>query len=98
MQSIAAPEPPMSSPPSRTRFVVLAYLCALAFILYLNRICMGQAPSDIQSELVLSNTQMSYIHMAFTLAYGLFEVPVGRWGDRFGSRRVLARIVLCWSA
>jgi MFS transporter, ACS family, glucarate transporter len=91
-ESVALP------PPSRARFVVLAYLCAMAFVLYLDRICMGQAAPDIQRALELTNTEMSFIHMAFTLAYGLFEVPVGRWGDRFGSRRVLARIVLCWSA
>ena len=36
--------------------------------------------------------------MAFTLAYGLFEVPTGRWGDRIGGRRVLTRISLWWSA
>jgi sugar phosphate permease len=28
----------------------------------------------------------------------LFEVPTGRWGDRFGSRGVLTRIVVWWSA
>jgi MFS family permease len=36
--------------------------------------------------------------MAFTLAYGLFEIPTGRWGDRLGARRVLTRISLWWSA
>jgi MFS family permease len=36
--------------------------------------------------------------MAFTLAYGLLEVPTGRWGDRIGARRVLTRISLWWSA
>jgi MFS transporter, ACS family, glucarate transporter len=87
-----------SPPPSRARFVVLAYLCTMAFVLYLDRICMGQAAPKIQEELRLTNTQMSFVHMAFTLAYGLFEVPTGRWGDRFGSRRVLARIVIWWSA
>jgi MFS family permease len=40
---------------------------------------------------------MSYIMMAFSLAFGLFEIPSGRMGDRFGSRRVLTRIVLWWS-
>ena len=34
---------------------------------------------------------------AFLIAYGLFEVPTGRWGDRFGSRGVLTRIVVWWS-
>jgi MFS family permease len=59
---------------------------------------MGQAVGPIQNELGLSNTQMGVVLMAFTLAYGLFEVPTGRWGDRFGSRAVLTRIVVWWSA
>src|SRR5262249_41130208 len=41
---------------------------------------------------------MGVVFGAFTLAYGLFEVPTGRWGDRYGSRGVLTRIVLWWSA
>jgi MFS family permease len=41
---------------------------------------------------------MGVVFAAFTVAYGLFEVPTGRWGDRFGSRGVLTRIVLWWSA
>ena len=48
----------------------------------------------IQHELELTNTEVSYVLMAFTLAYGLFAVPAGRWGDRFGPRTVLTRIVL----
>ena len=35
--------------------------------------------------------------MRLRLAYALFEIPAGRWGDRFGSRRILTRIVLWWS-
>src|SRR5919197_5127949 len=59
---------------------------------------MAQAVAPIQRELDLTNTQISYVLMAFTLAYGLFEVPTGRLGDRHGSRAVLARIVVWWSA
>jgi MFS family permease len=85
-------------PPTRTRFVVLTILCLLAAILYLDRICISAALGPIQSELKLTNTEGSYVLMAFTLAYGLFEVPTGRWGDRIGGRRVLTRISLWWSA
>src|SRR5262249_38670601 len=35
---------------------------------------------------------------AFTIAYALFEIPTGAWGDRIGSRRVLTRIVIWWSS
>lgn len=87
-----------SLPPTRARYGVLGLLCAMSFILYLDRICISQAVDPITEELELTDTQMSFVLMAFTLAYGLFEVPVGRWGDRFGSRGVLARIVVWWSA
>ena len=85
-------------PATRTRFLVLAVLCLLSGVLYLDRICISQALPSIKEDLKLSNTQTSYILMAFTLAYGLFEVPTGRWGDVLGGRRVLTRISLWWSA
>jgi MFS transporter, ACS family, glucarate transporter len=83
---------------SQVRHGVLALLCLLSFILYLDRICIGQAVSDIQSDLDISHTAMGVVLGAFTLAYGLFEIPAGHWGDRHGSRGVLTRIVLWWSA
>ena len=82
---------------SHARFVVLGFLCLLAGVLYLDRICMSQAVKAIQGEFKLDKTQISYVMMAFTLAYGLFEIPTGRWGDRIGARKVLVRITLCWS-
>jgi MFS family permease len=84
--------------PTHARFIVLGVLCLLSAILYLDRICMSAAVDSIQTDLGLTNTQSSYVLMAFTLAYGLFEVPTGRWGDRLGARRVLTRISLWWSA
>lgn len=83
--------------PTGTRFVVLGVLCLLSGILYLDRICISAALGPMQAELGLSNTQASYVLMAFTLAYGLFEVPTGRWGDLLGARRVLTRISVWWS-
>jgi MFS family permease len=82
---------------SNVRYRVLAFLCTLSLVLYLDRVCIAQAVGPIQEELRLSNKSMGYVLGAFTLAYGLFEVPTGRWGDRFGSRGVLTRIVVWWS-
>ena len=70
----------------------------MAMILYVDRICMSQAQVPMMAEFGWSNTQMGLVQAAFTLAYGLFEIPTGRLGDRFGSRGVLTRIVLWWSA
>jgi MFS family permease len=84
--------------PSRARLTVLAFVCSLSFVLYLDRVCIAQAVKPIQQEMDISNRDMGLVLMAFTLAYGLFEVPVGHWGDRVGARRVLTRIILWWSA
>ena len=89
--------PPESPRPSRARFVLAGWLCALSAILFLDRICMSQAAGDIQTDLGLTNAELGYVFMAFTIAYGLFEVPTGRLGDRIGSRSVLTRVVVWWS-
>ena len=89
---------PPNPKPTRARFVLALWLCGLSAVLYLDRIGMSQAVGPIQKELDISNTQISYIAMMFSLAYGLFEIPTGRLGDRRGSRFILTRIVLWWSA
>ncbi|WP_010583565.1 MFS transporter [Schlesneria paludicola] len=92
------PASTLDAPPTKTRFLVLAVLCLLSGVLYLDRICISQALPSISRDLKLSHTDKSYILMAFTLSYGLFEVPTGRWGDLIGGRRVLTRISIWWSA
>jgi MFS family permease len=83
--------------PTRARYLVAAFLCGLTFILYLDRVCIGQAAPIIRSDLDLSDRELGIVFAAFTVAYGLFEVVTGHWGDKFGSRRVLTRIVIWWS-
>jgi MFS family permease len=94
------PDPlaPGAPEPTGIRYGVLAFLCTLALLLYIDRVCIGQAEKSIRDELGLSKTAMSWVFTAFALAYCLFEVPTGHWGDRFGSRGVIARVVLWWSA
>lgn len=84
---------------TRVRFQVLAFAVALAGVTYLDRVCIAHAEvtASIRRELGLSKTQMGFVFSAFTLAYALFEIPTGAWGDRVGTRRVLTRIVLWWS-
>lgn len=83
--------------PTRVRYGVLAFMCTLALVLYLDRICLGVARIPIQEQLGITVDQFGWIDVAFMIPYGLFELPIGRWGDRRGARGVLTRIVLCWS-
>jgi MFS family permease len=69
----------------------------LASITYLDRVCISVTRSDIQRDLGLDLVQMGSVFSAFYIAYAAFEIPTGWWGDKFGSRRVLTRIVSWWS-
>lgn len=67
-------------------------------VTYLDRACIATLAPDIMRDLHLTKMQMSWAYSAFTLAYALFEIPTAWWADRRGTRRVLTRIVLWWSA
>lgn len=95
--SQASSLPPSTTEPTRVRYGVLAFLAAMTFVLYLDRACIGQSLPVIQRELGLTEWDKSVVLNAFALAYALFEIPAGRWGDRYGSRGVLTRIVIWWS-
>jgi MFS transporter, ACS family, glucarate transporter len=83
---------------TRVRYRVLAFTVALAAVTYLDRVCISRAEGQISADLGLSPQQMGFVFSAFTIAYALFEIPTGAWGDRIGPRRVLTRIVIWWSS
>jgi MFS family permease len=88
----------MNPPPTRIRHWVVVLAVTLAVITYIDRVCISQAAPFIEAELHFNKEQMSWVFSAFTLAYSLFEIPGGWLGDRIGPRRVLMRVVVCWSA
>jgi MFS transporter, ACS family, glucarate transporter len=83
---------------SRIRHRVAALTVLLGMITYLDRTCISVAAPAIMKDLGLTQIQMGFAFSAFTLAYAIFEIPSGWWGDRVGTRRVLTRIVTWWSA
>jgi MFS family permease len=72
-------------------------LVALAFITYLDRVCISITAPAMMRDLKLSPLEMSFVFSAFTATYAIFEIPTGWWGDRRGTRVVLTRIVTWWS-
>ncbi len=84
--------------PTRARYRVVGLAVLLAMLTYLDRACIAVLSDDIRAGLSLSKTQMGYVFSAFALAYALFEIPTAWWADRTGTRNVLTRIVLWWSA
>jgi MFS transporter, ACS family, glucarate transporter len=82
---------------SHVRHRVLVFAVLLAGLTYLDRVCISLTAPMMMKDLGLSQLQMSFVFSAFTLAFGIFDIPSGWWGDKVGTRRVLTRIVLWWS-
>jgi MFS family permease len=84
--------------PSHVRYRILAMLCALSMITYLDRACLAVAAPSIVGALSLTGTaELNWAFAAFAIAYALFEIPSGWLGDTLGPRRTLLRIVAWWS-
>lgn len=83
--------------PTRTRYAVLLLAYLAAFITYLDRVCISVAAPSMQAELGLSRFEFGWVFTVFYIAYALFEMPTSWLGDRWGQRRMLVRIVGCWS-
>ncbi len=90
-------QPDPSVPATRVRYGVMGFLCSLSFLTYFDRVCIMRVQGDIQRDLSLTDEQLGMVFSAFWLAYALFEIPSGWFGDRYGPRMALLRIVLAWS-
>lgn len=85
--------------PTRIRYAVLTIATANAFLLYLDRICMGAVvqSASFQGELGLSKDRVGDVLASFFFAYALGQLPAGYLADRFGPRRMLVTYVILWS-
>ena len=83
---------------TRARYSVVVLGIGLAVLSYMQRVAISQAAGPIARDLHIPKEQMGLIFGAFGLSYALFEIPMGLLGDRLGVKRVLAQIVLAWSA
>jgi MFS family permease len=70
--------------------VVLALLCLIYLILFVNRVNISTAAPLIKSDLKLTNTQLGLVFSAFAIPYALFQLIGGWIGDKFGPRLTLS--------
>jgi len=85
--------------PTRVRYGVLAFVCVLSMITYLDRAAFPNLQEMVKVDMGLQSVaDLGLAMTAFNLAYALFEVPTGWLGDRYGPRKTLIRVVLWWSA
>jgi sugar phosphate permease len=94
LESTAPQDELGSTPPTHVRFAVLFAACTLAVVTYIHRVGFATASKEFQKPLGFDDAQMGYVFAAFMLAYGVFEVPWGILGDRFGARHLVAMIAI----
>jgi sugar phosphate permease len=83
--------------PSRVRQVVLLFLVLHYANAYVDRVCIAALAPSIQDEFGFDDVSLGIAFSAFSISYGLLQIPVGRLADRFGPRKILTLIVSYWS-
>src|SRR5580700_1206275 len=75
---------------------VLALLCLMYGITYIDRVNVSTAASAFQRDLHLNNTQVGLVFSAFAYPYLIFQIFGGWVGDRFGARKALTISAIIW--
>jgi sugar phosphate permease len=81
----------------RMRFFAVSFLFLAGIVNYLDRTSFSIANTSIRADLGLSATRIGALLSAFSLAYGIAQVPIGLMLDRLGSRAILAVGMFVWS-
>lgn len=85
--------------PTIVRHQILATATMVAFLMYLDRICLAQIVSSdsFHKHIQLEGWQIDWVKGAFFWAYALAQVPAGWLSDRFGTRALITIYIATWS-
>lgn len=95
---MAATAIPLEARPSRARYVVLAALCAVAAITYVQRTSLGVFEKELRREMEFTKLQSAWITSGLFVTYALFQVPGGRLGQLWSCRGALSLFAVICSA
>jgi nitrate/nitrite transporter NarK len=79
------------------RYLVLAFLCAIAVIAYVQRTGLNAVKNRISSDVGIDTLEFGAVGSAWLIGYAIMQVPAGWLADRFGSRIVLIVLAIVWS-
>jgi ACS family glucarate transporter-like MFS transporter len=77
--------------------VVLALLCVMYFITYIDRVNYSTASLAFEQEFGMSKTDIGFAFSVFAYPYLVFQIFGGWLGDRFGPRLTLTICSLIWA-
>ncbi len=91
----AVPAPPRTNDTARNPWAVLAVLCLGLFMILLDGTIVNIAIPHIQSYYDTTYSNIEWVMNAYILAFAVLLVPMGRFGDLWGRRKLfLAGMVL----
>ena len=79
------------------KYVVLAFLCLIAVIAYVQRVGINSAYAPMQSDLAIGTEKFGLFGTAFLIGYALTQLPAGWLADRWGSKNTLVLYACLWS-
>ena len=80
------------------RHRVLAVLCLMYFVAYVDRVNISVAAPVMRREFGLSATELGFIFSAFAYPYAAMQIAGGWLSDRLGPRLVLTLLSVLWAA
>lgn len=81
----------------KVRYLILAVMCLMYFIAYIDRVNISVAGPLIKQEFGLSATQLGLVFSAFAYPYAAMQIFGGWCADKFGPRRVLTVLSIIWA-
>jgi ACS family hexuronate transporter-like MFS transporter len=97
LATVTAPQQPARGTAGYYRWVICVLLFFATTINYVDRGILGVLAPDLQRELGWTDTEYGDINAAFSLAYALGFLVVGRFIDRVGTRVGYAVSLVVWS-
>jgi MFS transporter, ACS family, glucarate transporter len=88
-QAMQAQSAPSSAVPTRVRWRIMLIVMFIMAVTTLCRLNLSIAGKYISEEFSFDTITMGRVFSAFLWGYGLFQIPWGYIGDRFGPRRTL---------
>ena len=81
----------------KTRHLILAVMCLLYFVAYIDRVNISVAAPFLRKEFGLSPTELGFVFSAFAYPYAAMQIFGGWCADKFGPRLVLTVLSLIWA-
>jgi sugar phosphate permease len=83
--------------PTAIRYYVLAALCLVTLINYMQRNSIGGVETTLRSDLQIDQTVTGRAMSFFFVSYALMQIPCGWLAQRWGPRRALTAYTVGWS-